>query len=409
VHFNHGLHPDAEAWQQHCVRFCESLNIPIDTVQLALKPDEGDLENRARALRYGHIGRVIDGQTIYLTAHHADDRSETLLLNALRGSGLEGLSSIPRIRKLGAGWVARPLLDFDHEELRSYLRSKKLDWIEDPSNRDLHMDRNFIRHQILPLLETRWPAVRTTLARTAEHVGHAAETLSRLLRRETEMDRYTEAGLPLSLLDRYKGLEKSLILREWVRGHHAPAIPHARLETLLQQLGSSSPAAGVEIEWTGWSIRRFKTELRLLPPGRLLACPQRDWNPVAALPLGNGVGIVRLEGKQRPEGERWAIGPRRAGGKIRMHSGGPRRKIKKVLQDQAIPPWQRQSIPVLYWGEKAVAVGDWLCAPEFSQWLSDRDLVYRWLPDDPSLRDTRAKCRADANAGSPLDHRPGLG
>jgi tRNA(Ile)-lysidine synthetase-like protein len=92
-----------------------------------------------------------------------------------------------------------------------------------------------------------------------------------------------------------------------------------------------------------------------------------------------------------------------------MHSGGPRRKIKKVLQDQAIPPWQRQSIPVLYWGEKAVAVGDWLCAPEFSQWLSDRDLVYRWLPDDPSLRDTRAKCRADANAGSPLDHRPGLG
>ncbi len=161
VHVNHGLHDDAGQWQQQCEHFCRQNNIELVCVRVDLKNCSGKgLEAEARHLRYEAISGLLEPGTGVLTAHHADDQAETLLLNLMRGSGIDGLSAMPDSRALGHGLLQRPLLGFQNNALRDYLRINGVEWTEDPSNQYLNHDRNFVRQEIIPLLEKRWPEVR---------------------------------------------------------------------------------------------------------------------------------------------------------------------------------------------------------------------------------------------------------
>lgn len=409
VHFNHALQPESDRWQAHCESFCAARNIPLISHQLQIEEKLGSLEERAREARYRYVERHIDSHTIYLTAHNADDRAETFLLNAVRGSGLDGLASIPEIRSLGTGYVARPLLEFPRLALTQYLERKGTRWIEDPSNRDIGIDRNFIRLEVMPLLQSRWPAARDTLARAARHLRTASSTLQELLVRHAELDRFGALELPLAALDSLGSAARGLILRAWLRARGAPPLPEVRLEEFLRQLETSAPGSKCEASWEGWALRQYRDRMYLLPPGELPTCPERAWNAVPRLQLGPGLGAVQLSGDGRGLPDHWTVAPRRPGGKIQLQPGGPRKMLKNVFQEMAIPPWQRRSVPVLYWGEDAVAIGDWSLAPRFEAWLAQHRLRYRWEPDDPELRRFRANFHETAPSGSPLDRQPALG
>lgn len=392
IHFNHGLNEDSESWQQHCEAFCLQLGIPITSHTLDLSPGMTDLENRARKLRYQWVEEHIDRETIYLTAHNADDRAETFLLNALRGSGLEGLASIPEIRPLGPGQVARPLLGFSHAALTAYLEQKGFRWIEDPSNQDSGPDRNFIRNEVMPLLESRWPAARQTLARTSGHLRSANEVLRDLLTQQCDFASLDDNKLPLRVLHMLGPAASSYVLREWLRRQDAPAVPEARLEEFLQQLAESTPESQCEMTWAGWALRLYRHELRLLASIDFPECPRRDWSDNSQLDLGPGLGKLVFHGDVPKQGHQWVVGPRQAGSRIQLHAGGPGRKLKKMLSEQPVPPWQRMSIPILYQNGQALAIGDWQLAPEFAEWLAEQGLEYRWQPELAELCDTQASC-----------------
>lgn len=392
VHFNHGLQAEAGSWQRHCERFCAERDIPLTSHTFEIPNRRGNLEARARNLRYGYIEEHIDAGAMYLTAHNADDRAETFLLHALRGSGLDGLASIPEIRALGSGYVARPLLDFSRQALVAYLGHEHVEWIEDPSNLDIDVDRNFIRREVIPLLESRWPAARDSLARTARHLRTASIVLQDLLTDQAGLDSHQALQLPLGTLDSLGDSARSLILRAWLRGQGAPPMPEARLEEFLGQVATAAPGSQCETAWADWTLKKFRDELRLIPPGEYPECPERDWDATSTLDLGAGLGTLRISGSTGGMRQALTVGPRKPGRRIQIHSRGPHRKLKKVFQEQPIPPWQRQSIPVLYRGDQAVAIGDWLFAPEFEAWLSQHGLVYRWAPEEPELRRSQANC-----------------
>lgn len=392
IHFNHGLQAQADSWERHCRDFCSTRDIVLTCHALDLSRETANLEGRARALRYGHLENCLDEDTLYLTAHNADDRAETFLLHALRGSGVDGLASIPEIRPLGNGHVARPLLPFTRKALLAYLARKNIDWIEDPTNQDARIDRNFIRLEVLPLLETHWPAAREAFARAAQQARRASAVLNELVVRQARLDRYDDMALPVDALCSLGDDAASLILRAWLRRQGTPSLPQARMEEFLGQLSTAAADSRCETSWAGWMLRRFSGALHLIPPGELPACPKRDWDTSSALNLGPEIGKVIISGECGNAPGDWSVGPRKPGDTIRLHHAGPNRKLKKVFQEQGVPPWQRNSIPVLCRDGEVMAIGDWLRAPEFKAWLEERGCEYSWRPAHPELRRTRRRC-----------------
>ena len=167
AHINHGLHDHADLWQEQCVNFCRLHNIKLTCLKIDPDKNSGKgLEAEARHLRYEAISTLLGPGACLLTAHHADDQAETLLLNLMRGSGVDGLSAMPDSRPFGDGLLQRPLLTFQNSALRDYLHENNIVWTEDPSNRQTDHDRNFVRHEVIPLLEERWPGVSKRLLLT---------------------------------------------------------------------------------------------------------------------------------------------------------------------------------------------------------------------------------------------------
>jgi len=167
IHVNHGISVHAHEWEAHCKNVCETLGLELITVRSTVEKDKGDsLEAKARECRYGAFESVFEKNDVMLTAHHQDDQAETLLLQLFRGAGPKGLSSMPSIRALAGGHLVRPLLNVTRDDIERYAQYHKLQYIVDDSNKDTTFDRNYIRHQVMPMIKDRWPSAAKALKRS---------------------------------------------------------------------------------------------------------------------------------------------------------------------------------------------------------------------------------------------------
>ncbi|TLY67762.1 MAG: tRNA lysidine(34) synthetase TilS, partial [Gammaproteobacteria bacterium] len=181
IHIDHRLHPHSRRWSAHCARVARALAVPLTVLSATVAPLPGEsLEAAARTVRYRRLGEALrDGEAL-LTAHHEDDQLETVLLQLLRGAGLAGIAAMPARAPLARGFLVRPLLAWSRQELVAYLRARGLEWIEDPMNSELRLDRNYLRARVLPAIRERWPAAATTVTRTARHAAEAQRLLDEL-------------------------------------------------------------------------------------------------------------------------------------------------------------------------------------------------------------------------------------
>ncbi|MCB1775924.1 MAG: tRNA lysidine(34) synthetase TilS, partial [Candidatus Competibacteraceae bacterium] len=178
IYIDHGLHAVSAVWGEHCAAVCRDLNLPFRVLKIDAGPMPGESpEAAARRARYAALAAELGPDSALLTAHHRDDQAETLLLQLLRGAGPHGLAAMPEAARLGEGWLLRPFLDVDRAELLVYARERRLCWIEDASNADTGFNRNYLRHQVLPVLRARWPAVNRTLSRSARLCAETATGL----------------------------------------------------------------------------------------------------------------------------------------------------------------------------------------------------------------------------------------
>ncbi|MBT8093949.1 MAG: tRNA lysidine(34) synthetase TilS, partial [Gammaproteobacteria bacterium] len=181
VHIDHGLHAESSQWSEHCRDFAAGLGIEFRCRKVLVQLESGKgPEASAREARYSALHAEIEPGDWLLSAHHREDQAETLLLNLVRGSGPAGIAGIGAVRRFGCGWLVRPLLHVDREALQGYAGRQGLQWLEDPSNTDRRFDRNFLRHEVLPRLKTRWPDIAARLQRSARHAGEAAALLADL-------------------------------------------------------------------------------------------------------------------------------------------------------------------------------------------------------------------------------------
>ncbi|PIT74891.1 tRNA lysidine(34) synthetase TilS [Limnohabitans sp. G3-2] len=242
VHIHHGLQDAANDFEVHCRALCVRLDVPlvVRRVQAGHAPGQSP-EDAARQARYAALADAVhtewpDVQDVAL-AQHADDQVETLLIALSRGAGLPGLASMPaHWQRQGLHWH-RPCLSVPGAALRDWLHSQGQNWVEDPSNADQKFTRNRIRARVLPALAEALPAFRETFARSAAHAAQAQEVLNEVAAQDLAL-----VGVPprIQALQQLSRARQGLVLRHWLRHHHATTPSTAQLHELLDQLAACS-------------------------------------------------------------------------------------------------------------------------------------------------------------------------
>lgn len=394
VHFDHGLQRDSGHWAAHCKALCSHRGISFRSEKLEIRSKaRGNLEEEARNSRYRSVAGILGEEEMYLTAHHAEDQAETLFLNLMRGSGIEGLAGIPALRTLGRGWVARPLLDVHRAELVKFLENLGVEWLDDPSNSDTSFDRNYLRRDLFPLLEERWPGLSRRLSRTARNARTSANALAQFIEGQSAELLGDPLRMPVPELLEFEAGMQALILRQWLRRHEVPALPESRLREFQNQLSDAQPDSRPEVQWSDWQIKRYRHDLWLHRREPFSPCPEKPWRSGMRIDLGPETGAYALLGRATAIPDGWRVGPRDAGGRIRPVETGPSRKIKHYFQSGSVPPWLRLGIPVLYWDDEPVALGDWALGHRLRQWLAETGLELEWKPTDPVLAVVRRNCK----------------
>lgn len=398
VHINHGIHADSDQWQEHCVSFCQQHAIALQCRKVKLAGDTGKgMEAEARQLRYQAMSALLGPGDQLLTAHHADDQAETLLLNLMRGSGVDGLSAMPQSRPLASGVLLRPLLDFENSALISYLQEKGVIWLEDPSNQLVNHDRNFIRHEILPLLENRWPGVNKRLLLTRNAMGEARSLLERLA--DEYLAQYLRHPLVLQVavqLEQDPALFK-LAIRRWLKQAGLPSIPARSLESLHGQVFKSVDGHKVQVQWGGCRLRLYQQQLWLQEGVEVLPCPDIDWpDNLTCMQLGHDIGKLSLAGLNTsgpPAG--FKVSNRQNCPQFTIKQGGHHKRMKKLLQSAGIPGWLRDSIPLCLLNGELVVIGDWCFDDRFASWMSENGISLSWKPENPLLQFVLHHCVVD--------------
>jgi tRNA(Ile)-lysidine synthase len=371
VHVNHGLHGDALEWENFCEALCVSLDIPLISLQLELRPLRGlSLEALAREARYSIIAEQLAEGEMLLTAHHGDDQAETLLLQLLRGAGVPGLASMPLLREWKSGWLARPLLNFSRDELEAWAGEHGLRWREDPSNLETDIRRNYLRHEVIPLLREQWPGLVTTLGRSARHCAEAG----RILREAAEedlmliLDLARPWQLPLQGLAVLSPERQKNLLRYWIGSRDLPLPAEKVLARVQCELMPAREDAVPQVDWEGGQLRRYRGQLYLMPP--LPTAPDTDqvleWDGRDRLQLPRGLGslVPREPASWLQEGV--LVRFRQEGMKCQPAGRDGERSFKRLCQDLHIPPWLRSRVPLLVRDGRLLAVADYCCCAPLS-------------------------------------------
>ena len=366
VHVNHQLSDAADHWAVHCQRLCDARNIPLQVRRVDVNIEGRGLEAAAREARYAVFSDILGEGELLIMAHHLDDQVETFFLRLLRGAGTGGLVAMPESRSLGGGSLIRPLLAFPRAELESYAGTHALEWIEDDSNADDSLDRNFLRRRVLPLLEERWPHYRNTIEEARTAIEAAEQQLRLTDLQALQPLRSTVFEEPVLAVDGLcaSGNQRACrLLRAWLVEFGWPVPGREQLREFVGQLMASSVNARPVLQGVGYQLRRFRGNVHAGVDVGCATLEDRPLIPGATLQL---LGIGRLELvstmgqglKLAPDCVRFRLGGERCRpvGRARSQS------LKKLFQDEAVPDWWRGRVPLLYCRGELVAVGDlWIC------------------------------------------------
>ncbi len=371
IHVNHQLSPKAASWQLHCEEVCAKLGVELITESVQVESTGEGLESAARLQRYGVFETYIERGDVLVLGHHLDDQIETMLFRLMRGTGPKGLAGIAEHRSLGDGLVVRPLLSVAKNELQIYAKQNQITWIEDDSNDESKFDRNYLRNEVIPLLEKRWPNFSKRWLQTAESCREE-HTLCRTMAEEdlvraNELQERWGFSIRLQSLNEMSKERRNNILRAWVDKHGYPQLEVKHLDEIDKQFFNAE-STKAEFTWGKASLRRYKQKLYLTPPdseeaqARIGKQPL-TWNLSETLCLPDGSKLNAKFDDDPPADDmlvtvRW----RRGGERCKPRGRGHSQSIKKLLQEYGLEPWLRERVPLIYRGEDLIAVGDlWLC------------------------------------------------
>ncbi|MEE2978502.1 MAG: tRNA lysidine(34) synthetase TilS [Pseudomonadota bacterium] len=370
LHIHHGLQPDADVWECACRGMAESAGVAFHARRVHVATDAGQgVEEAAREARYAalHALCVETGASILLTAHHQDDQAETVLLQLMRGAGLDGLAAMPMAR-VGAVTVLRPWIDAPRSEIELYAHTHALSWIDDPSNADARYARNALR-PLLTGMADHFPAYREALSRSAAHLADAAALIEEIARADLRQIASAD-GLDAAALMALSVPRQRAVLRTWLADAGMRALSTRRLEDLRTQLVDARSDGALCVELPAGQVRRYRGVVRIEAGANdasepiAVAIRSTQFEPAHRVEQRVNVAAwggtllfapvdrdgVAAQALQAP----LSLAPRRGGERIVLRAGAPSRALKQAYQEAGIPAWERQRLPLLYAGETLV-------------------------------------------------------
>lgn len=382
VHIHHGLSEHADEWLNFCESCCEGYDLPFEGIRVDLDFEGKDrgkgIEAAARDARYGQLAQFMTPQTLLLTGQHLDDQAETLLLALKRGAGPLGLAGMPEHQSFHGGLLIRPLLGYRRQALAAYAKQRQLQWVDDDSNDDQRFDRNFIRQSVLPECEQRWPGFSQRVARSAELCQEMVSLTDEVAASDLKGLQRPDDSLAIDGLLEMSLSRQRNVLRYWLRSCGHPLPSKQQLNDILEQVIGAREDANPCVRFGTCQIRRYRQSLFALPLFNDISQWTACWQGEGRLSLPDGLGALSFD---RCSSEGLSIDtlsteimrfPRdneevsirfSSPGSLRCQPRGRQhhRSLKKLWQEYNIPPWQRERLPMIFYGERlAMVVGAWV-------------------------------------------------
>jgi tRNA(Ile)-lysidine synthase len=387
VHINHALNINSDQWAARCQTMCEHLKVGFVGIDVDATPRSGESpEARARAVRYEAISRLFRTGDCLLTAHHQDDQVETLFLQLMRGSGPKGLSAMPEVSVFNDGLIARPFINVRRDAIQSYAVKHQLKWINDDSNLDTRFDRNFIRHEIIPKLQQRWPSLSQTVSRSARYCAEASDILESVARKAIDkINPYGSETLSVSALQEYSRAEQKNILRYWIQSRGLNTPSSSQLDQVVEQVLTAAVDATPRLTWEGSEVRRYRDKLYAFASLKEVDIDQPIlWDLKQPLELdsmgtleiveGVGEGVARKHVKNNI----LTVDFRKGGEAIQPVGRKEKHALKKLFQESGVPPWIRERIPLIYIEGELAVVGGMFVSQKFHAQDSEDSYIFQW-------------------------------
>lgn len=356
MHVHHGLSEHADEWAAHCQRVCDQYNVPLTITHVKVDHESGlGVEAAAREVRYRALfDYSLEGikPDFVVTAHHQNDQAETVLLQLLRGAGVKGLSAMAAVD--AEKRLLRPLLQTAKSTILDIASEEKLKWCEDDSNNNIGFDRNFIRQQVLPVIEFHYPAAQPVLARAAAHFAEAQQLNEALADIDSAAlvanDSLCLKGLALLGRVRAKNL-----LRYWFANHQLQMPSSDFLNEVLSQLLGAKTDANIKIKMQHYLLQRYQHRA-YLNQAREAVVFDLLWSGESELSLPDGGKLcfseVQGAGLAVKHGmDKLRVTNRKGGERFKPDAARPTRTLKHLLQEANIPPWERDHLPLVYWDD----------------------------------------------------------
>jgi len=348
IHVDHGLQIDAGHWAEHCAQVAAELKVgfTLETVQV---DTQASPESQARVARYRAFEKHLGEGDLLLLAHHRDDQVETILFRLIRGAGPRGLAGMPETRAVGAATLLRPLLGVTRQDIERYALEHDLEVIDDTSNANIDIDRNFLRHEVLPLIESRWPGYRAGFTRSSAVLAQISKTSTSL-----HASQVSSMGDPAFDLQTLEAAVLHDQVYRWLHGLDLQVPPHSTIAEFARQCLEADPDKQPELRHSNFVMQRWRQSIQiypLKPNGGFCAeavvgqSVQGDWGSLDWVQAPYGLTAGEAVSLRTPKpGE---------GLKLR---GRPRRSLNQCLQENEVPPYWRGSIPVICQDDSVVAV-----------------------------------------------------
>jgi tRNA(Ile)-lysidine synthase len=379
VHINHDLDHGSAGRAEQAAAIAEGMDVRCLVEQVQVKRS-GSIEANARKARYRALSQHVSDGDVLVTAHHADDVAETLLLRLLRGSGVGGLGGIPWQRPFERGHLIRPLLRFRRSEIETYLTTHGIPSIHDPANDLLSLDRNFLRHEVLPLLKERFPGYIQAFNRSARLNRAAADVLRTVTSARIEDAERPGPRLDLSALGKQSPFTLAETIRDWCLKHRIEPPPGQQLDEFVSQVRDAPLDRQPKLEWGQVRVQRHGDSLWLIERQIESAHWRLEWDGQGTLELPADCGTLAFS-KPLPDAflaKKLLVCSGKPAEKLRIHIDSGHRSVKQLLAEAGIPPWHRQLWPRVWIDGELVALGDRWLDSQFREKLMGAGTNLHW-------------------------------
>jgi len=329
IHINHNLSNYCHQWQSFCKNLCRNADINFKSVDIFIE-NVSNIEEIARKKRYLSLTSELKTGEILCTGHHQDDQAETLLLQLFRGSGVAGLSAMPKNKTIHGSQLYRPLLSISRQQITDYAIENHLDWIEDDSNKNINFRRNLLRLEFLPKLSAVFTSLTKNIARSAKHQAEALKLMHDLAILDiANHNLIIEDKLQVTPLVELPKRRMVNVIRHYISQHELLSPSDKVLQEIITLIHAKADAKSI-VSWHHYQVRRYHNELYFFDENYTNSTrPCRYYDSLKDLP--------NFEVRFRQDGQRIKF-------KGKQHS----QSLKKILQEANIPPWERNHLRMYY-------------------------------------------------------------